>query len=344
MTSLPNMTRSFRGLLGGRDRFSASPFSDLEKAYHLAHQAVRYFYLASALFLWLVIPELHQLVINNPPLELAWPLFWAEGLPILTVVDGLGVSSATFAALAFWKPSNLLWRVGFAVTLLACAAVPVSLGSVNHNYHEWIWLAFIFVFLPSKLEGNTSRVTKLSYCLTFAAAQGIILMFYTMAGLWKAMLGLISLIRGVPGNFSPDALAWTLADRMAQTNTEPLLGPFFVENPVIAWPMFMGIIYAQVVSIAIAFRPSLHRVWGWILIAFHTGTFVLMEIAFPTHIVILLLLLIASPFQRDNWTSRENLMHLPIFGWAFRRFLFGGRDPVIHGPVNGGNTNALSNI
>ncbi len=314
MTMPPNYMRTLRGLLGGGDRFGSQPFEKLSKAYRLAHQNVRYFYLASALYVWLILPDLHDSVLFEPPLELAWPLKWAAGLPILAVIDIISVACATFAALAFWKPESLVWRVGFAITILLCAAVPVSLGAINHGFHEWIWIAFIFVFLPATDGEHAGRWSKLSYCLTFGAAQALILMFYTMAGFWKAFAGFMSLAKGIPGNFSPDALGWTLADRMAQTNTQPLLGPFLVENSMLAWPMFLGVIYAQLVAIAVAFRPSLHQAWGWFLIVFHTGTFLLMEIAFPTHIVILLILMIASPFQREPWFRWNTLLHLPLLG------------------------------
>ncbi len=344
MTALPNLTRALRALLGGDDRFGAKPFAGLTRAYDIACQNVRYFYLASTLYVWLFIPTLHNSVIHNPPLEHAWPLIWAKGLPILVVVDVISIACATFAALAFWKPANVLWRAGFSLTLLMCAAVPVSLGGVNHGYHEWIWISFILIFLPAQSGIQPDRAAKLSYCLTFGAAQGLILLFYTMAGSWKALYGFAALFRGEPGNFSPDALGWTLADRMAQTNTEPLLGPFLVEYSILAWPMFVGLIFVQLVAIAVAFRPSLHALWGWILIAFHTGTFLMMEIAFPTHIAILLFLLVASPFQRGPMLSWETLHHLPVIGGIFKR-LMGSAQPVSTPPISkGGEAHALPNL
>ncbi|MEM1195376.1 MAG: hypothetical protein AAGH57_04680 [Pseudomonadota bacterium] len=254
------------------------------------------------------------MVIGNPPLELAWPIMWAEGLPILAVVDVLSVSCACFAGLAFWKPSIIAWRIAFAMTFLMCAAVPVSLGAVNHGYHEWFWVAFVFIFLPSGATKNASRPVKMSYLMTFSTIQCLILMFYTMAGTWKVLAGIKSLVAGVPGNFSPHSLSWTLANRMAQTNTEPLLGPFMVDNPLLGLPAFWFLMYAQVASVFVAFRPSLHRAWAIALIAFHTGTFLLMEIPFPTHIAILALLFLVSPFQREDWLRFETLYNLPIFG------------------------------
>jgi len=322
-----NIVRTLRHRLGGRDRFSAAPFGDLSRAYIIASNNVRYFYLASALYLWMLIPRFHQMVINDPPLDLAWPLWWVEGLPILTVVDALSVACASSAVLAFWKPGVMAWRIVFSVTFLMCAALPISLGAFNHGLHEWFWVSFVFVFLPAGAKDSASRVTKMSYVMTFAAAQGLIFMFYSMAGFWKTMAGVKSLIAGVPGNFSPHSLSWTLADRMAQVNTEPLLGPFMVDNPTLGWPTFLFIIYAQLMAVVMLFRPSLHRALGFVLIAFHTGTFVFMEIKFPAHIAILMVLFVTSPFQREDWVRFETLYHMPIIGDLLRAFRARGSKP-----------------
>ena len=317
---LPNMVRTLRRALGGHDRFGAQPFAAASRAFEVAANNVRYFYLASALYVWIYLPIWHQMVINDPPIDLMWPLLWAQGLPILSVVDTLGVACASFAILAFWKPGVLIWRAAFAGLFLMCAAIPASMGGVGHHHHEWFWIAFIFIFLPAGASKEASRATKMAYTMTFAAAQGLILMFYSMAGFWKTWSGIQSLVAGEPGNFHPYALAWTLADRMAQTNTEPLLGPFMVDNPVLGWPSFLFVMYAQLVAIAIAFRPSLHRIWAFALIAFHTGTFVLMEIPFPSHIAVLMVLFVASPFQREDWVRPQTLYHMPIVGDLARYF------------------------
>jgi len=324
---LPNIVRTLRQWMGGRDRFSATPFADASRAFEIARNNVRYFYLASVLYVWMCLPQWHQMVINDPPMDYLWPLLWAKGLPMLAVVDTLGVACASLAVLAFWKPHVTAWRVGFAVTYLMCIAVPGGMGGIKHVHHEWFWVALVFIFLPSGGGDGASRAVKMTYTMTFAAAQGLILLFYTMAGFWKTSAAFQSLFAGVAGNFSPQALAWTLADRMAQTNTEPLLGPFMVDNAILGFPSFLFVMYVQLVAIAVAFRPSLHRFWAFALIAFHTGTFVLMEIPFPTHIAILLVLFVASPFQREDWVRLETLTHFPIFGDLARLLCVRGSKP-----------------
>ena len=140
------------------------------------------------------------------------------------------------------------------------------------------------------------------------------LLFYTMAGYWKVQYGILSLLAGQEGNFSPRGLALQLADRMAQTNTEPLLGAFLVDNYWFAFPMFLFLIYVQFTAVLVAFKPQLHIVWGLILVGFHTGTFLLMEIAFPKHIFLLMLLLVSSPFAQPGWFQWRTLREFPLLG------------------------------
>ena len=88
--------------------------------------------------------------------------------------------------------------------------------------------------------------------------------------------------------------------------------------PLLAWPFYLGLYFVEVVSIAVFFRPALHRVWGVLLIAFHFGTLLFLDIEFPLHILINALFFVLSPFapQESNW--RSMLAAVPVFGWLFR--------------------------
>lgn len=83
--------------------------------------------------------------------------------------------------------------------------------------------------------------------------------------------------------------------------------------------MFLMLIYMQLVALFVALRPRLHLTWGYGPIVSHIGTWLLMEIDFPVH-VLLGLLFVMSPFRPERWTVREVLCGLPIFGPLFRLF------------------------
>lgn len=289
-------------------------FGKLERHFQRARHSVWLFYLLSAVIAYYQMYDLHVRAITAAELDFAWPVMWLGGRDLVRWVDVLSFGALATSLLACWKPNLLSARLGFALFTLGCGGFYVSFGGVNHLYHMWFWVALVLVFLPNAAE----RGKRLSYCVTFAMAQGLILAFYTMAGLWKLLYGLNSLWHGVEGNLSPRGLSLTLADRIVQTGTEPLIGRFVAENYWLSWPMFLAMIYIQAVALMVVFKPRLHVAWGLALVAFHIGTWLLMEIVFPLHFMILLVFLVLSPFRTDDWLKWETLRDLPIFGPLFR--------------------------
>lgn len=286
----------------------------LAKHYERARQIVWLFYLTSAVMAYHFTYQLHQMAITASGLDFLWPVMWMQRRDLVQWVDIVSLGAVLSALWAAWKQDQRTARAAFAVFTLFCGGFTVSVGGINHLYHLWIWMAVVLVFLPN----GRARADRLRYLLTISVAQALMLTFYTMAGFWKALYGLAAIWRGVEGNLSPRGLALQLADRIMQTNTQPLLGRFFVENYWLSWPMFVGMIYVQLVAVAIVFKPRLHVAWGLALIAFHIGTWLLMEITFPLHFMLLLVFLVLSPIRVDNWLQWQTVQDLPVFGRLFR--------------------------
>lgn len=317
MSIAGQLSRAFRNLFGSGDFSSNAIFARLGSRTAAAEKLVQMFYLVVLLRAAQLKASTHAIAVTRPEFGDVWPLAWAADLPQLIVADVLTLSLLAAAFFAFLSPRLLIWRLGVPLFLLPVMAVPASLGAVHHGDHMMFWIAVVFVFLPNSTE---TRLGKLNYCLTFAGAQGLILSFYTLAGFWKTASGLRAIVEGEAGNFAPSGLAATLADRTLQTGTEPLLAHVMIENIWLSWPLFLGLIYLQLVAVAIAFRPSLHAIWGIVFVGFHIGTFVLMEIAFPMHIVFAALMLVCSPFLDGRRLELSALGHLPIFGGIVRKF------------------------
>ena len=127
------------------------------------------------------------------------------------------------------------------------------------------------------------------------------------AGIW-------AVFKGEDGAFSLQGLTYTLADRMVQTDTDPLLANFFIENYVLAWLAYLAVMYIQFTAIAVAVRPRLHRIWGSLLIMFHLSTWLLMEIIFKEHVLLLVMFFVFSPFRPIEYDLRKILADLPILG------------------------------
>jgi hypothetical protein len=151
----------------------------------------------------------------------------------------------------------------------------------------------------------------MSYLSVIVAAQALVLLFYTLAGLWKVRSGLLALIDGEEGNFAPRGLALQLADRMLLAGTKPLLADAAISYYWLIWPMFIGLMYCQLTAVLTALRPRLHMIWGYLLISFHLATWLLMEINFNEQLLFVGLLFVMSPFQPRLFDFRATLADFP---------------------------------
>lgn len=158
----------------------------------------------------------------------------------------------------------------------------------------------------------------MQFLLAFGAAAALILMFYSMSGLWKCLNAATALLGGRVGGFSPDAMAITLANRALQTGASPIWAELVIAYPILGWPLYLGLYYVELVAIAIVFRPALLQLWGVILILFHFGTLLFMDIVFPLHTLINALLFVLSPFALTSAGWRNMLAALPLLGWPVR--------------------------
>lgn len=310
--------RVIRRLLRGRAFLGPRVFGRLSSSYGQTRMLVRLYYLASAYVCYSLMPELDGVARSASNWEFLWPIQWMAGMELVTAIRVLVVLAFLSALIAFQFTGSRITRIAFAVLFLCVAAVPNSLGSINHGYHAWLWISVCLIFLPRTTNERATRAHQMSYLTAFAMTQLLLLFFYTLSGFWKVLAGAQSLIQGVDGNFSYLAFPRLLANRVVQTGDSPLLAGFFIENPAIAWPLFLFVIYAQLVAVIVAFRPNLHAIWAYLLVMFHLGTWLLMEIAFPLHIMFLLLFFALSPFRPEHWRARDALEDLPVFGALFR--------------------------
>lgn len=306
-------SRTIRRFLSGNSQ--PAPFSRMAKYHSRAQVAVWAFYMVSAVNAFALMPLIHADAEYASGLELVWPVLWlGTTSDILPWADALSLFTLLAALAACWRPDSLVFRALFALGLFLCGAFWSSFGGINHVYHAWAWAAFMLTFLPKVHD----RASKLTYLLVFATAQGLILSFYSLAGAFKLIWGSVAFFTGRIGNFSPDGFAYTLADRVVQTNTKPLLADTMIAYPLVSFPVFLALIYIQLVAVIVAYRPRLHVIWGLALLGFHIGTWLLMEIASPQHFLVLLALIVFSPFRSDKLIDLAALKELPIFGHIFK--------------------------
>jgi hypothetical protein len=254
-------------------------------------------------------------------LEPLWPLFWARWTGVETAIAFVHGSSLACALCAAIMPQLRAARLAVAVTfMLESALLNSRTGTViAHGLHPWLWTAMLFVFLPNGTEAEiaASRPRSQRYLRVFAGAQATVLMFYSLSGLFKIAGAVLQLSRGEVHAFAADALARHAAYRLLE-GAEPAgffaLGPWLVSHPGAGAAIFPFAIYLEACSFVVAFRPALHRVWGMSLIMMHLGVYLFLTILFSAQILLLGLLLLASPFApRDN-ALREVIDQLPLLG------------------------------
>lgn len=309
------LARVLRKRLNGGDWTGAAIFQRLQTNYNRCENLVRMFYLFMVFKSYQLTAQTHALASSDAAFDLLWPIAWARDLDMVIVANTLGMLCLGSALLAVLAPAKPVFRIAFAICLLPLLAIPMSLGSINHGNHALFWVTVVFALLPVAKD----RASRLAYCLTFAGAQGLLMTFYTLAGFHKIRGGVESLLLGIEGSFSPRGLAHTLAARVVETGTEPVLARFVIENYWLAWPGFLAIIYIQFTALIVAFRPSLHSVAGLALMSFHIGTFLLMEIPFPNHIFLLMLLMVVSPFAHHHVPEFAAARYLPGVEWLLLR-------------------------
>ncbi|NKB49723.1 MAG: hypothetical protein GKS02_10240 [Alphaproteobacteria bacterium] len=312
---ITSAARRARRIFSSNQPLTDPVFGRVGEQFNRAQYFVRIYYIVSAFISYSLMNGLHARVLRSGEWDYLWPLAWLAQINDNSIIEWLPVAALFASLFAFQFPAFRVFRVVFAILCLFTAAAFNSQGSISHGLHVWFWIGFGLVFLPNAPANHAvPRTVKMTYLSVIVAVQALILFFYTLAGFWKILAGLTSLLRGVEGNFSPRGLSLQLADRMLQTGTSPLLADVVIANFWLSWPMFLALIYIQLVAVIIVLRPRLHVLWGYLLMMFHLGTWLLMEIAFQHHILFLGLLFVMSPFRPRSWTVRDAISDLPVFG------------------------------
>ena len=265
-----------------------------------ARSALRLLYLATAVLLAWRLVVARQTRPLDAAIERLWPIQWLGHLPFGTT-EGVATCLVVAGIVA-----SLLWQSRTARVLVAIASLVVtawfsSFGKVNHNDHMLLWTLAVLAAIPTAaMRTDATRRSQLDLLVGFARAQAVVLFFYFMAGLLKVLGGLVQWSLGEPNLFRLDAMPRQLAARLLQTDSDSLLGDWLIAHPAIATPLLWGAVYLEAGSLVIPFRPRLHRLWGVALLGLHLGIGLAMTIWFDANFLILVVLLVLSPWDRGS--------------------------------------------
>ena len=287
---------------GGTFRAQARRFT-------VAQILVRAFY---AFLLYLAISQFTDLpgLLERPANAPLWPIAW---------LNGADPAAGPRLLLAFYLATNILgaftvsWRASRVLTflgLLEYVALKNSFGKIGHSLHLPLIVAGIFVLLPSGWDRPAPQVRRRprqETLLVFWLAQAAVLLSYTMSGVAKFAAALFQLCTGQPNAFAPGGLSAIVAQRLLETHSTSVFGPWIIHHPFLTWPALPAAIYLETFTFLVAFRPSLARPWAALLIIFHAGTYFTMTITFPQSCFLLALFFFPSPFEPEtvsSWQTR----------------------------------------
>ena len=253
---------------------------------------------------------------GGPPTAPLWPIRLAEqlvGTDWLGYEIALTAAGLLFALGAAAAPGTFVLRFGAFLHLFVHVAIRNSYGSINHGVHVLLLVGFALLFLPGRRHRQLHERNSVRRCLTSLwLAQSVILLSYTLSGIWKIWYGRLEL-------FSSDALTRILLDRLlAEADEIPLLLPFVAQHNWLAQSMWWATLYIEIFALLVVFRPHLHRPIGAVLMLFHITSDLLMNISFSLNIVMVGLFLLLSPLAPDRFSLSGTVRSLPIVGLPFR--------------------------
>lgn len=306
-----------RSAVGTRDSFQMQT-----RAFGHARLLVRCYYAGLLYFAVALLPDWPGILERTAPSPL-WPVAWLRFTDLRTGIAVI-LSLYLVGSLAGVMLTEKRWARALAfIGLFEFVAFNYSFGKIGHSLHVWVLTAFLLIFLPDAWEKTVYplRVVRQRFLAVFWACQALVLLVYSMAGLGKVVGAVYQFSVGQTHALMPGALAAIVANRLVQTNSQSLLGPWLIDHPLLGWPFMMADIYLQLFAFRVAFRPSLHKLWAFGLILFHIGSFLLLTISFAQSILLLALLFVCSPFRSSRESWRSTVADLPLFGQLIGRMV-----------------------
>jgi len=255
--------------------------------------------------------------INLIPL---WPTSWISFVPTTYGILAIHCLYLGSCVLTMIFPGSRLLRFITFLGIFQWISLDNSLGKISHSMHLVVFVAFIFIFLPQEWDHRAlMRQVRVRLAQTIWAAQALILLTYTMAGISKIVASLHQVAHGEVSYFHPLGLPWVIAGRLALTGSDSFLGAWFIERPWLCWPMMLGAIYLEFFSFWILFRPKLYAWWALGLILFHLASYFTMTILFSQSTFLLALFFTCAAARSQPFNLRELVVALPLFGPVLRR-------------------------
>lgn len=294
-------------------------FADEARSFEKAHSLVRLSYAVLVYYSFYAFVTLDWQM-ARPHFSPIWSLTWAHYVPYEIALNAVRFFFLGGMLLGAHLYRHRAARIVAFLALFQYVSFENSFGGINPGYYPLLYPFFWFLFLPDIPKSEMlSGDQRKSFLLVFWITQLFALAAYTMSGIGKLYDAAGDILAGRDITvFSPYALAYYIADWIPRLQREAILSDFFIDHPLLGFPVMLFTLYLFMFSAWVAFRPLLHRMWALLLIIFHIMVHLTMALPFSESILVLLLLFYDSPFQRPaKW--QEVLAHIPPFEWIGNR-------------------------
>ncbi len=253
-------------------------------------------------------------------IETPWPIMWFPLVGFTTAYIFVRLFFIGASILAAWKPEWRSARILSFVALFEFCSLYLSVLQLDMDGYGLVLTSLLFIFLPSGYtEEKTTTLVRMKFLVVFFAVQAENLLTYSMGGVGKLYGAITQITAGQSHFFDIHAAALYIADRQILTNMRTVLGPWAVDHYILSYLWLLCTLYLLLFSFVIAFRPKLHRFWGLMLILFHVGNYLVINIGFVSHVFLWSLLLLASPFAPQKTSLKDMLINLPVFDLFFKK-------------------------
>lgn len=229
-----------------------------------------------------------------------WPVFWLRYVEFSQAYLFINIFFVATIILAAIFPQKRAARILVFLGLFEFISFHVSILRLDVDWYPWIYTAFILIFLPGgwEIPERFPSSERKKFLLVFWGCQAFLLLTYFMSGIGKFYGAITQAWQGELNTFSFQSGALHIADRLLLTDSTSALGPLIIKYPVLGWPFMASYPFIFLSTIFVIFRPSLHRIYGILLIFFHLGSHFTVSIGFPAHIILIGILFLNSPFQQ----------------------------------------------
>lgn len=247
---------------------------------------------------------------------LRWPVLWLHWVPWAPAVAVLKIGSLATAGIGILFPYTRFLRVAAFLFVFETTALIPATGTQHHAY-TMLTFVFFFALLPAGMQEKPAPDVRHRVLLLVWGALACVLLTYSMAGFMKVWGITEAVLRGdrfvldftrVPGHFLWGAYAY---------ERPPVLAEWLIDHPRLASVSMWLAYYAELVSLAVAFRPNLQRWWFLALAGFHIGTMLSVDIIFVQATLVQLALFATAPFSRPGLDVRATLREIPGLGALF---------------------------